>query len=249
MLLKFVILACIGLLKTHEKQAMKKICLIEDEESLAEMIRLNLELEGYAVEAISHGTEAFLRSSEMDDYRLVILDVMLPEVSGITICREIRKYSRVPILFLSAKGTTQDRIIGLKAGANDYLPKPFDLEELLLRVQVLIEGVENAQDAPTIVMVGDHEVNFGTYRVINRKTGVQHDLSKREMELLRLLYQREGQVVSRDDMLNSLWADDQFPTSRTIDNYILTFRKIFESDPRNPTHFHSVRGVGYKFIS
>lgn len=227
---------------------MKKICLVEDEESLADLIKMNLELDGYAVETISHGTEAFLRASEMDEFRLVILDVMLPEVSGLTICKEIRKYSKIPILFLSAKGTTQDRIFGLKSGANDYLPKPFDLEELLLRVQVLIDGVDNAQEQIDQLSIGQHEVFFSTYQVMDKKTGLKTDLSKREMELLRLFVMREGKVVSRDEILDSLWKDDQFPTSRTIDNYILTFRKLFEDDPKNPKHFHSIRGVGYKFL-
>lgn len=227
---------------------MKKICLVEDEESLADLIKMNLELDGFSVETISHGTEAFLRASEMDDFRLVILDVMLPEVSGLTICKEIRKYSKIPILFLSAKGTTQDRIAGLKSGANDYLPKPFDLEELLLRVQVLIEGVDNAQEQPEQVSIGQHEVLFATYEVVDKRNGHKTDLSKREMELLKLFLMREGKVVSRDEILDTLWKDDQFPTSRTIDNYILSFRKIFEDDPKNPKHFHSIRGVGYKFL-
>lgn len=227
---------------------MKKICLVEDEESLTELIKMNLELDGFSVETISHGTEAFLRASEMDDFRLVILDVMLPEVSGLTICKEIRKYSKIPILFLSAKGTTQDRIAGLKSGANDYLPKPFDLEELLLRVQVLIEGVDNATEIIEQVSIGHHEVLFDTYEVVDKRNGLKTDLSKREMELLKLFLMREGKVVSRDEILDSLWKDDQFPTSRTIDNYILSFRKIFEDDPKNPKHFHSIRGVGYKFL-
>jgi two-component system alkaline phosphatase synthesis response regulator PhoP len=140
---------------------MKKICLIEDEESLADLIRMNLELEGYRVDVITHGTEAFLRAFEMEQFDLIILDVMLPEVSGLTICKEIRKYSRVPILFLSAKGTTQDRIAGLKIGANDYLPKPFDLEELLLRVQVLVEGIEETTAPLEKVVIGNHQLANG----------------------------------------------------------------------------------------
>jgi two-component system alkaline phosphatase synthesis response regulator PhoP len=228
---------------------MKKICLVEDEESLSEMIKMNLELEGYNVEVISHGTEAYLTSSEMNQFDLVILDVMLPEVSGLTICREIRKHSKVPILFLSAKGTTQDRINGLKLGANDYLPKPFDLEELLLRVQVLIEGVEDFNKSIETLTIGHQEVNFNTFEVRNKKTGSKTELSKREIELLLLFNNYEGKVVSRDLILDNLWKNDQAPTSRTIDNYILAFRKLFEEDPKNPIYFHSIRGVGYKFIA
>jgi two-component system alkaline phosphatase synthesis response regulator PhoP len=226
---------------------MKSICVIEDEDSLSDLIKMNLELEGYQVEAIKHGTEAFLQAAYMADFNLIILDVMLPEVSGLTICKEIRKYSKVPILFLSAKGTTQDRILGLKLGANDYLPKPFDLEELLLRVSILIEGIENEELEVLQIKIGDFDIHFSSYIVENRITGFKTELSKREIEFLKLFHQREGQVVSRDQILDALWKDDQFPTSRTIDNYILAFRKIFEKDVKNPIHFHSIRGVGYKF--
>jgi two-component system alkaline phosphatase synthesis response regulator PhoP len=227
---------------------MKRICVIEDEESLSEIIKMNLEIEGYSVETISHGTEAFLRSPEMDEFDLVILDVMLPEVSGLTICREIRKYAKVPVLFLSAKGTTQDRIAGLRLGANDYLPKPFDLEELLLRVQVLIDGFEALNNEPLqTINIGEFEINFATFQVENKASGKITDLSKRETDLLKLFYDKRGLVVSREEILDTLWRNDQFPTARTIDNYILTFRKLFENDPKDPQYFHSIRGVGYKF--
>ncbi len=226
---------------------MKKICLIEDEASLSDLIKMNLEIDGYQVDTIIHGTEAFLRASEMESFDLVILDVMLPEVSGLTICKEIRKSSKVPILFLSAKGTTQDRIAGLKLGANDYLPKPFDLEELLLRVQVLIEGVEDIQAAPVKLTIGKLVIDFATFQVKNAETNEIHDLSKREIDLLKLFNEKRGLVVSREEILDNLWGSDQFPTARTIDNYILAFRKLFESDPKNPQYFHSIRGVGYKF--
>lgn len=226
---------------------MRKICVVEDEASLSEMIKMNLELDGYTVETITHGTEAFLRAGEMDRFDLIILDVMLPEVSGLTICKEIRKYSKVPVLFLSAKGTTQDRIAGLKIGANDYLPKPFDLEELLLRVQVLTEGVDEPNEELTKVTIGSVEINFVTFEAIDTHSDQKLDLSKREIELLRLFFHRKGEVVSREEILESLWKNDQFPTTRTIDNYILAFRKIFEPDPKTPIYFHSIRGVGYKF--
>jgi two-component system alkaline phosphatase synthesis response regulator PhoP len=226
---------------------MHKICVIEDEESLSELIKMNLELEGYLVETISHGTEAILRVNEFQQFDLIILDVMLPEVSGLTICREIRKHSKVPILFLSAKGTTQDRITGLKLGANDYLPKPFDLEELLLRVQILVEGVDDLQKELESIQINHYIVNFKTFEVRNSQTGEKIELTKREIELLKHFHLHEGKVVSRDEILDALWNNDQAPTSRTIDNYILAFRKIFETDPKNPLHFHSIRGVGYKF--
>lgn len=226
---------------------MKKICLIEDEVSLYELIKVNLELESYYVEIITHGSEAFLRARDMDEFDLVILDVMLPEVSGLSICREIRKFTKTPILFLSAKGSTEDRIAGLKLGANDYLPKPFDLEELLLRVQVLIDGVENSIELPQKVIIGNFEVDFNTFVVTNIETGTTQSISKREIDLLKFFNDRLGLVVSREEILDNLWGVNQYPTARTIDNYILNFRKIFEDDPKKPRFFHSIRGVGYKF--
>ena len=227
---------------------MKRICVIEDELSLSELIKMNLELEGYAVEVIVHGSEAYLRAFEMSKFDLVVLDVMLPEVSGLTICKEIRKYSRVPVLFLSAKGTTQDRILGLKLGANDYLPKPFDLEELLLKVQILVTGVDEEIEIPVSTMtIGNSHVNFSTFEVMNVQTKSINTLTKREIELLDFFNKKVGLVVSREEILDALWGNDQFPTSRTIDNYILGFRKLFEIDPKKPQFFHSIRGVGYKF--
>jgi two-component system alkaline phosphatase synthesis response regulator PhoP len=226
---------------------MKSICVIEDESSLSDLIKMNLELDGYVVDTIIHGTEAFLRADGMDQFDLVILDVMLPEVSGLTICKEIRKYCKVPILFLSAKGTTQDRIAGLKLGANDYLSKPFDLEELLLRVQILIDGIDDSIIPSEKVLIGNQVVDFKTFQLTHVETKDIINLSKREIDLLRLFYLKDGVVISREEILDELWGTDQFPTSRTIDNYILVFRKLFEHDPKNPVFFHSIRGVGYKF--
>jgi two-component system, OmpR family, alkaline phosphatase synthesis response regulator PhoP len=223
----------------------KKILLVEDESGLREMIALNLEMEGFHVHAVSDGQQALRLTSELNHYALIILDVMLPHVSGFDLCREYRKHTNVPILFLSAKGTTTDRIAGLKLGANDYLPKPFDLEELLLRVSILA-GKAVAEESSKVLTIGDKEVDFMTFDV--RFNGqVVATLSKREIELLQLFRANTGKVVSRNMILDEIWGVEQFPTSRTIDNYILNFRKLFEPDPRNPVFFHSIRGVGYKF--
>lgn len=219
---------------------MKRICLVEDEASLAEMIQLNLELEGFEVNTFDDGRAASSHFSEQLDYDLFILDVMLPHVNGIDLCKQIRLRSNAPVLFLSAKGTTTDRIHGLKAGANDYLPKPFNLEELLLRVAVLTQH-QSEDDAK----IGQWEINFKTYTISNG-TETQ-SLTKKEVALIQLFLEREGEVVSRSEILDRVWGKDQFPTTRTIDNFILNFRKIFEKDPKHPEHFISVRGVGYRF--
>jgi len=225
---------------------MISICLVEDEKSLRDMIQLNLELENYAVTAFQNGKEALNVFEKKIDFNLIILDVMLPFVSGLDLCRIIREKSNVPILFLSAKGTTSDRVNGLKLGANDYLPKPFDLEELLLKIQILTQ--QNLVTKEIISFkIGDFSIDLTSFEVKDSSEKIVHVFSKREVELLKLFKEKENNVISRDEILDRIWGKDQFPTSRTIDNYILVFRKIFEFDPRNPIHFHSIRGVGYKF--
>lgn len=225
---------------------MTKICVVEDESSIAEMVKLNLEMESYEVELVLDGAEALEIFKRDFDFDLIILDVMLPNVSGVDLCRLIRQTSQVPILFLSAKGTTADRIEGLKAGGNDYLPKPFDLEELLLRVAILLNSIPKSTEE--IVTIGKCEVNFKTFIVVNSETKEEITLSKKEVALLQLFYSKIGEVISRSEILDKIWGKDHFPTTRTIDNFILHFRKIFEENPKEPVYFHSVRGVGYKFL-
>lgn len=226
-----------------------RILLVEDEENLLKTIKLNLEIEGHNVTTCNNGRDALkeFRSARFD---LVILDVMLPEIDGYTICRTIRLENMlVPVLFLTAKNTSSDKIAGLKIGADDYLTKPFNLEELLLRVQNLIRrGAQSTTIAPSnaIFKFGVNEVNFSTYE-ITTINGEKQVLSKREIQLLKLLIDRKNEVVSREDILKTVWGYDIYPSTRSIDNYILAFRKYFESNQRNPIYFHSVRGVGYKF--
>ncbi len=223
---------------------MRRITIVEDELSIAEMLRLNLELESFEVSVFHNGGEAIRNLETLTSSDLVILDVMLPEKTGFEILTEIRKISQVPAIILSAKGSTHDRIHGLKLGANDYLPKPFDLEELLLRIHNLLPDKETKNPNMSI---GSKTVNIETFEVTSLESNTVEELSKREIELLQLFFEKSGQVVSRDEILDRLWGKDVFPTSRTIDNYILAFRKIFEKDPKNPVFFHSIRGVGYKF--
>lgn len=226
-----------------------KILLVEDEESLSQVVALNLELEGFEVKTVTNGREAIEQKSEVGGYDLVILDVMLPEVSGWDICTAYKNEANTPILFISAKGSSSDRIKGLKLGADDYLTKPFDLEELLLRVKVLIlRNKGGNKPKKNKLIIGNFVVDTKTYEVY--KEGEQiTDLTKREVELLELFQAHQGEVVSRDFILDQLWGTDNFPTTRTIDNYILSFRKLFEKDAKNPVYFHSVRGVGYKFTN
>jgi len=230
-------------------ERLNKILLVEDEESLSKVVALNLKLEGFDVTCVANGREALSYKDRVDEFDLVILDVMLPEVSGWDICTAYKSISETPILFISAKGSSSDKIKGLKLGADDYLAKPFDLEELLLRVQVLILRHAEKKYPTTknkLFNVGDFEVNTITFEVYKSGEYVE-ELSKREIELLKLFDEHQGEVLSRDFILDELWGKENFPTTRTIDNYILSFRKLFEKDPKNPKHFHSIRGVGYKF--
>ena len=228
-----------------------RILLVEDEETLQEAIKLNLEMEGYEVEVADNGATALKKAAEQR-FNLYILDVMLPELNGFEVCEKIRLTDTdTPILFLTAKDTSQDRVTGLKLGADDYLAKPFNLEELLLRVKILIKhgmkGIREEKDIQAF-RFGDNEVNFVTYKA--RGTGgVEYELTKKEITLLKLLIDRRDTVVSRQQILQYVWGYDVYPSTRTIDNFILSFRKYFEKDPRNPEYFHSIRGVGYKFTA
>ena len=226
---------------------MPQIALVEDETSLNELIKLNLELEGNTVLSFFNGQEALNTIQKLQKADLVILDIMLPKVSGLELCEKIRQSSDVPILFLSAKGTTADRIAGLKKGGTDYLVKPFDLEELLLKVSILLRSLKAVNQINTLE-INSKTVDFDTFEVRDNNQILVSVLTKKEVELLRLFASKIGQVVSRDEILDTVWGQDQFPSSRTVDNFIVGFRKLFETDQRNPQFFHSVRGVGYKFV-
>jgi len=223
-----------------------RILLVEDEEQIRKIIKMNLEMEGFEVITTDNGRIA-LELTNQQHFDLLILDVMLPEVSGFQICEQVRlRNAKVAIIIVSAKDTSLDRITGLKLGADDYLTKPFNLEELLLRVHNLLKRSteEGAKDMEQYEW-GGNKINFVTYQ----SHGVSGDfqLTKKEILLLKLLIERQNEVVSRQQILQTVWGYDVYPSTRTIDNFILSFRKYFEKDPRDPIYFHSVRGVGYKF--
>jgi two-component system alkaline phosphatase synthesis response regulator PhoP len=225
----------------------KKILLVEDEENLLKTIRLNLELEGYEVMSAIDGASA-VEIFGSGNFDLIILDVMLPVMDGFAVCEEIRKKDKeTPVLFLTAKATGEDKVRGLRLGGDDYITKPFNLEEFLLRVQNLLRrSLKKETSFNESFSFGKNKVNFATFEA----NGINGDvtLSKREVELLKLLLEKKGEVVSRDEILEKLWNDDALPTARAIDNYILNYRKYFETNPRDPKHFFSIRGVGYKFV-
>lgn len=225
------------------------ILLVEDEENLHESLKLNLELEGYEVTSAFDGNQA-LEAVKAEYFDLIILDVMLPEVDGIAVSETIRiSNNEVPILMLSAKSTSADKILGLKKGADDYLTKPFNLEELLIRIQKLISKNLRLQDKTTVgntYTFGENIIDFKAQEAQTKYAG-KIQLSKKEAMLLKLLIENKNEVVPREKILQSVWGYNVYPTTRTIDNFILNFRKYFEKDSRNPQYFQSVRGVGYKY--
>lgn len=225
-----------------------RILLVEDEEHLLEALKLNLELEGYHVTTATDGKKA-LKAFKEERLNLVILDVMLPEIDGFKVAETIRlENTEVPILFLTAKNTSEDRVAGLKRGADDYLTKPFNLEELILRVGILVKrSLKNdEQKQLNSYKIGDKTINFNNYELTDDAGNVT-PLTKKETMLLKLLIERKGEAVSRETILETVWNYDVYPSTRTIDNFILSFRKYFEYDSKHPKHFHSIRGVGYKF--
>ena len=230
------------------EQAKQRILLVEDEEHLLEAIKLNLELEGYKVTTAVDGRKALKRFKE-ERFNLVILDVMIPEIDGFQVAETIRlENTSVPIMFLTAKNSSEDRVTGLKKGADDYLVKPFNLEELILRVGILVRRSLPSEDLKELntYRIGDKTINFNSFE-LHHADGSITALTKKETMLLKLLIERKNEAVSREQILETVWNYDVYPSTRTIDNFILTFRKYFEPNQKNPIYFHSIRGVGYKF--
>jgi two-component system alkaline phosphatase synthesis response regulator PhoP len=230
----------------HKKHS---ILLVEDEENLQDALKLNLELEGYEVTACADGLAA-LKMLEQEHFDLMVLDVMLPELDGISVCESVRlQKNDIPILILSAKNSSADRVLGLKMGADDYLTKPFNLEELLLRVEKLIKKNDQLSlktNVPELYVFGKNKIDFNGLLAIN-SAGQEIQLTKKEAMLLKLLIDHKNEVVTREKILQAVWGYNVFPTTRTIDNFILNFRKYFEKDQKNPKYFLSIRGMGYKF--
>ncbi len=227
-----------------------RILVVDDEVNLALGIAENLALEGHSVEVVHDGARALERLSA-EAFDLVLLDVMLPELDGYSVCERLRAAgNEVPVLFLTAKGLVEDRVRGLAAGGDDYLPKPFALQELLLRTAAILKRrrwyAEPSAGGRALLTFGGNEVDFATYQGRAWDGSAQH-LTHKEAMILKCLSEREGQVVPREGVLEAVWGYDVYPSTRTIDNFILRLRKRFERDPEDPRHFHTVRGVGYRF--
>ena len=212
-----------------------RILVVEDEQDLAELLKINLESEGYKVTLAPHGAVAINKlKTESFDELTATQHILLSS-------------NNVPILILAAGNTAQDRINGLKSGADDYMSKPFELEELLLRVQKILMRAHREDPAINFMefRFGGNFVDFNSYKA--HGINGEFKLTKKEAQLLRLLIERKNQVVTREEILKTVWGYTVFPSTRTIDNFILAFRKYFEVDIKNPKYFLSHRGLGYKF--
>jgi two-component system alkaline phosphatase synthesis response regulator PhoP len=225
------------------------ILVVDDEAHLAAGIRENLEAEGYRAD-VAHDGLAGLERLRAEDFDLVVLDVMMPNMDGLELCAQLRREGlQTPVLFLTVKGEAADRVRGFEAGGDDYLAKPFHLQELLLRVAAILRRSSWYQSGavPTLAF-GGNRVDFKTYEA-RAWDGSQHSLTHKEAMILRMLADRPGQIVTREEVLDRVWGYEVFPSTRTIDNFIVRLRKRFERNAELPAHFHTVRGVGYRFTA
>jgi DNA-binding response OmpR family regulator len=225
------------------------LLLVEDEPHIAEGLVFNLQAEGYQVTHVESG-EAALEHLEIHNCALVILDLMLPGIDGLEVCRRLREQRNlVPILMLTARGEEEDRIAGLSEGADDYLAKPFSLKEFLLRVSALLRRstwTQQADPFPDNYIFGANRVHLRNCLALTAHG--QIELTELEVRMLRIFFRREGQVLKRGQLLESVWGVAPDTETRTLDNFIVRLRKYFEVDPSRPRHFLTVRGRGYRFV-
>ncbi len=226
----------------------KHILIVEDEEHLAEALAHNLQFEGYSTTVAYDGMEG-LRATQSIQFDLIILDIMMPKLDGLEVCRRIRATgSRVPILFLTARSSDADRLLGLKVGADDYVAKPFLLEELILRIHGIFrrqDWYQSPIEQQEVFVFGNNQISFLTFEATAKGRTIA--LTEKECMLMKLLIERKNQVVSREEILERVWGYRFSTSSRTIDNFIVRLRRYFERDPKKPDFIHSVRGVGYRF--
>ncbi len=223
-----------------------KVLVVEDEEVMSIALRDGLESEGYFVQVAKDG-EAGLRLAIEMDFDLIILDVMLPKLSGIDFCKQYRSSGRVtPIIMLTARGQELDKVIGLRSGADDYVTKPFSLLELLARIEAVLRRALTKIEKVEAYQFGDVLLNFKKYEAM--KSGFPIELSPREFKILKYLIEHRGEVITRDQLLDNVWSYDSFPMTRTVDTHIAKLRHKIETTPNNPRYLITVHGVGYRFI-
>ncbi len=226
---------------------MKKILIVEDEPGMQMGLKDNLEFEGYQVSTADDGEEG-LQLLVTDTYDLLVLDVMLPKMSGFELCRTIRKKGlNLPVILLTAKSEEIDKVRGLELGADDYITKPFSLREFLARVKaVLRRGPEQGTETQSILTIGKLDVNFQQYQAFYK--GLNVKMSHKEFSILEYLWENKNVIVTRNNLLEKIWGYHEFPSTRTVDNFIVKLRQKIEIDPNKPEIIITVHGAGYKLV-
>ncbi len=224
---------------------MPRLLLVEDEPGLVMTLTDRLAAEGYEVVSAVDG-ETGLQRAATEPFDVILLDGMLPRRDGFDVCRSLRQRNvRTPILMLTARGQVVDRVVGLKLGADDYLVKPFEMAELLARVEALLRRVPPAAAQAETYQFGDIQVDFRKAEV--RRGGALLDVSAREFKLLKYFIEHRGATLSRDELLNEVWGYNAMPTTRTVDVHVAWLRQKLEANPKRPEHIHTIHGLGYKF--
>ena len=224
-----------------------RILVVEDEESLADSVRYNLEREGYSVTVVGNGRRA-LEHFRSEEPALVILDLMLPELSGLDVCRMIRAESEVPIIMVTAKDSEADKVIGLELGADDYVTKPFSMRELVSRVRANLRRVRpyTLEEPEEVIAGGPVSMDVARHEVTVHGDAVP--LPPKEFELLEAFLRRKGRLLTREFLIEEVWGTDYFGDTRTLDVHVKRLRRKIEDDPHEPRHLQTVRGLGYKFV-
>ncbi len=227
---------------------MKTLLLVEDDNHLADGLSISLKSEGYQVVHVDNGLRV-IEELERGMFDMILMDIMLPGVDGLTVCKRIRnKGFRLPILFITARDQADQITEGLLAGGDDYITKPFDTGELLARIQGIFrrQAWLSAKDiSGETYEFNGRKINFATFEA--EGPGGKFTLSRKECMIVKYMVERKGEVISRDDLLDAIWGYESYPSSRTVDNFIVRLRKIFEDDPQKPSLFETIRGVGYRF--
>ena len=225
------------------------VLVVEDEENLLKAIKYNLEKDGYKVQSAMDGEQGLELARRLEP-SMIILDIMLPKLDGIEVCRILRRESNVPILMLTAKSEEIDRVVGLELGADDYVTKPFSMRELLARTKAILRryslsASDNAKDSGKVLKAGKLEVNISKHVVTLDSETLE--LKPREFDLLALLVENAGRALTRDQILESIWGRDYYGDTRTVDVHIRWLREKVEGDPGSPKRIITIRGVGYRF--
>ncbi len=231
---------------------MPRILIVEDEEAMRNGLKDNLEFEGYETETAEDG-KIGLSKINNNQYDLIIMDVMMPNLSGFEVCKKIRAAgNKTPVILLTARGEEIDKILGLELGADDYITKPFSVRELIARIKAVLRRTENtnveiSDKHDDFLILGRLKLDFVNYAAYENENEVS--MTHREFELIKYLYSRKNQTVSRDDLLKNIWDQNVFTTTRTIDNFIVKLRQKMEEDPNHPKIILTVHGIGYKMIA